>query len=166
MLDSGGAWNLSFTQGQSQQVITMPYQLGDGTLATYVDDEAQALEYPRAGGILGYTVAAGRQEIRVKASASDTILLDAGIKGTSRIHDFVFDAATSTSATYGVAGTFLGFDFTAKTGVNIAARPSSDALRLTQRAHSSTTASSRRLRALTRLSRSTRTAAWTARPST
>jgi hypothetical protein len=120
MLDSGGAWNLSFTQGQSQQVITMPYQLGDATVATYVDDEAQALEYPRAGGIIGYTVAAGRQEIRVKASASDTILLDAGIKGTSRIHNFVFDAATSTSATYGVAGTFLGFDFTAKTGVNIA----------------------------------------------
>ena len=119
MLDSGGAWRLSFSQGQGQQVITMPYQLGDGTAATYVDDEAQALEYPRAGGILGYTVAAGRQEIRVKASASDTILLDAGIKGTSRIHDFVFDAATSTSATYGTAGTFLGFDFTAKTGVNV-----------------------------------------------
>jgi hypothetical protein len=59
----------------------------------------------------GYTVAAGRQEIRVKASASDTILFDAGIKGTSRIHDFVFDAATSTSATYGTAGTFLGFRF-------------------------------------------------------
>jgi hypothetical protein len=119
MLDSGGAWRLAFAQGQGQQVITMPYQLGDGTVATYVDDEAQALEYPRAGGILGYTVAAGRQEIRVKASASDTIFLDAGIKGTSRIHDFVFDAATSTSATYGAAGTFLGFDFTAKTGINI-----------------------------------------------
>jgi hypothetical protein len=119
MLDSGGAWRLSFAQGQSQQVITMPYQLGDGTVATYVDEEAQALEYPRAGGILGYTVAAGRQEIRVKASAADTILLDAGIKGTSRIHNFVFDSASSTSATYGTAGIFLGFDFTAKTGVNI-----------------------------------------------
>lgn len=118
MLDSGGAWRLAFTQGQGQQVITMPFQLGDGTVATYVDDEAQALEYPRAGGVIGYAVAAGRQEIRVKASASDTILLDAGIKGTSRIHDFVFDPATSTSATYGTAGTFLGFDFTAKTGVD------------------------------------------------
>jgi hypothetical protein len=120
MLSSGGAWNLAFAQGLGQQVITMPYQLGDGTVATYVDDEAQSLEYPSVGGIIGYTVLAGRQEIRVKASASDTILFDAGIKGTSRIHNFVFDAATSTSATYGTAGTFLGFDFTAKTGVNIA----------------------------------------------
>jgi hypothetical protein len=119
MLDSGGAWQLSFAQGQGQQVITMPYQLGDGTVATYVDEEAQALEYPSVGGVLGYTVDAGRQEIRVKASASDTILLDAGIKGTSRIHDFVFDSASSTSATYGTAGIFLGFDFTAKTGINI-----------------------------------------------
>jgi hypothetical protein len=119
MLDSGGAWLLSFAQGQGQQVITMPYQLGDGTVATYVDEEAQALEYPSVGGVLGYTVDAGRQEIRVKASASDTILLDAGIKGTSRIHDFVFDSATSTSATYGTAGIFLGFNFTAKTGINI-----------------------------------------------
>jgi hypothetical protein len=119
MLDSGVAWRLSFAQGQGQQVITMPYQLGDGTVATYVDEEAQALEYPSVGGVLGYTVDAGRQEIRVKASASDTILLDAGIKGTSRIHDFVFDSASSTSATYGTAGIFLGFNFTAKTGINI-----------------------------------------------
>jgi hypothetical protein len=119
MLSSGGAWNLAFAQGLGQQVITMPYQIGDGTVATYVDDEAQSLEYPSVGGIIGYTVLAGRQEIRVKASASDTILFDAGIKGTSRIHNFVFDSATSTSATYGTAGTFLGFDFTAKTGVNV-----------------------------------------------
>jgi hypothetical protein len=119
MLDSGGAWRLSFAQGQSQQVITMPYQLGDGIVATYVDDEAQALEYPRAGGILGYTVAAGRQEIRIKASAADTVLLDAGIKGSSRIHNFVFDSATSTSATYGMAGTFLGWVPTLKTGLTL-----------------------------------------------
>jgi hypothetical protein len=119
MLDSGGAWRLSFAQGQGQQVITMPYQLGDGTVATYVDDEAQALEYPRAGGILGYTVAAGRQEIRIKASAADTVLLDAGIKGTTRTHLLTFDPATNISATYGMAGTFLGWVPTLKTGMTL-----------------------------------------------
>jgi hypothetical protein len=119
MLSSGGAWNLAFAQGLGQQVITMPYQLGDGTVATYVDDEAQSLEYPSVGGIIGYTVLAGRQEIRVKASASDTILFDAGIKGTSRIHNFVFDSATSTSATYGMAGTFLGWVPTLQTGLTL-----------------------------------------------
>jgi hypothetical protein len=119
MLSSGGAWNLAFSQGLGQQVITMPCQIGDGTVATYVDDEAQSLEYPRVGGVLGYTVLAGRQEIRVKASASDTILFDAGIKGTSRIHNFVFDSATSTSATYGMAGTFLGWVPTLKTGLTL-----------------------------------------------
>jgi hypothetical protein len=119
MLSSGGAWNLAFAQGLGQQVITMPYQLGDGTVATYVDDEAQSLEYPSVGGVLGYTVLAGRQEIRVKASASDTILFDAGIKGTSRIHNFVFDSATSTSATYGMAGTFLGWVPTLQAGLTL-----------------------------------------------
>ena len=97
----------------------MPYQLGDGTIPTYVDDEAQALEYPRAGGVLGYTVLANRQEIRLKASASDTILLDAGIKGTSRQQDIIIDPSSSTSATYGFAGTFLGWKFTGKTGINV-----------------------------------------------
>jgi hypothetical protein len=119
MLSSGGAWNLSFAQGLGQQVITMPYQIGDGTVATYADDEAQALEYPQVGGVLGYTVLAGRQEIRIKASASDTILFNAGIKGTTRPHNLVFDASTSTSATYGMAGTFLGWVSTLKTGLEL-----------------------------------------------
>jgi|688.fasta_scaffold15675_10 hypothetical protein len=117
MLDSGAAWRLAFSQGQGQQVITMPYQLGDGTIATYVDDEAQALEYPSVGGVLGYSVAAGRQEIRIKASAADTVALDAGIKGTDRTHKIVLDSASSTSATYGFAGTFLGWEITAINGV-------------------------------------------------
>lgn len=119
MLSSGAAWNLAFAQGQGQQVITMPYQLGDGTIATYVDDEAQALEYPRAGGVLGYTVLANRQVIRIKASASDSIILDAGIKGTSREQDIIIDPSSSTSATYGFAGTFVGWKVTGKTGVSM-----------------------------------------------
>jgi|GEM_PF-3190301 len=119
MLDSGAGWRLAFAQGQGQQVITMPYQLGDGTVATYVDDEAQALEYPSVGGVLGYSVQDGRQEIRIKASASDTILLDAGIKGTALPHLLTFDAATNTSATYGMAGTFLGWVPTLKTGLTL-----------------------------------------------
>jgi hypothetical protein len=97
-------------------------------VATYVDDEAQALEYPRVGGILGYTVAAGRQEIRIKASPADTIL-DAGIKGTTRTHLLTFDPATSISATYGMAGTFLGWVPTLKTGLTCAAAPISNAAR-------------------------------------
>jgi len=117
MLDSGAAWRLAFAQGQGQQVITLPYQLGDGTVATYVDDEAQALEYPRVGGVLGYTVQANRQEIRIKASASDTINLSAGIKGTTREHNITIDASSNTGATYGFAGTFLGWKVTGKDGV-------------------------------------------------
>jgi hypothetical protein len=119
MLTSGAAWRLAFTQGQGQQVITMPYQLGDGTIETYVNDEAQALEYPSVGGVLGYTVQAGRQEIRVKASAADNIILDAGIKGTARPHNLVFDAASNASATYGMAGTFFGWVPTLKTGLTL-----------------------------------------------
>ena len=119
MLSSGGAWNLAFAQGLGQQVITMPYQIGDGTVATFVNDQAQSLEYPSVGGIIGYSVAAGRQQIRIKASAADTILFDAGIKGTSRVHDLIFDAATSTAATYGMAGSFSGFDITAKPGLTL-----------------------------------------------
>ena len=119
MLSSGAAWNLAFIQGQGQQVITMPYQLGDGTVATYVDDEAQALEYPRVGGVLGYTVLQNRQEIRIKASASDTMLFDAGIKGTSREQDIIIDPSSNTSATYGFAVIFLGWKFTGKTGINV-----------------------------------------------
>jgi hypothetical protein len=117
MLTSGAAWRLAFVQGQAQQVIAMPYQLGNGTIETYVDDEAQALEYPRVGGVLGYTVLSNRQEIRIKASAADTINLSAGIKGTSRQQDFVIDPASSTDANYGFAGTFLGWKVTGKTGV-------------------------------------------------
>jgi hypothetical protein len=119
MLTSGNAFRLAFAQGAGQQLITMPYQLGNGTIETYVDDEAQALEYPRVGGILGYRVQNNRQEIKLKASSSDTILLDAGIKGTTTPHNFVVDSSSDTNATYGFAGTFLGWDFTAKTGVNV-----------------------------------------------
>jgi hypothetical protein len=119
MLDSGVAWRLAFIQGQGQQVITMPYQLGNGTIATYVDDEAQALEYPRVGGILGYSVQNGRQEIRIKASSTDSIILDAGIKGTTRPHNLVIDSASSTDATYGMAGTFLGWVPTLKSGLTL-----------------------------------------------
>lgn len=120
MLTSGAAWNLALIQGQGQQVITMPYQLGDGTIATYADDEAQALEYPRVGGVIGYTVLANRQEIRIKASAADTINLSSGIKGTTREQDIVVDPSSSTSATYGFAGTFLGWNVTGKTGISMA----------------------------------------------
>jgi hypothetical protein len=119
MLSSGAAWRLAFAQGQGQQVVTMPYQLGDGTIETYVDDEAQALEYPSVGGVLGYSVQAGRQEIRIKASASDTINLNAGIKGTTRAHNLIVDAASDADATYGMEGTFLGWVPTLKTGLTL-----------------------------------------------
>lgn len=119
ILTSGNAFRLSFAQGAGQQLITMPYQLGDGTITTYVDDEAQALEYPRVGGVLGYKVNTNRQEIKLKASSNDTILLNAGIKGTTTPHNFVVDTSSNTSATYGFAGIFLGWNFTAKTGIDV-----------------------------------------------
>ena len=117
VLRTGAAFRIAFTQGQSQQMITMPYQIGDGVTPTYVNDEAQALEYPTVGGVLGYTVLSNRQVIRIKASADDSISLAAGIKGTSRQQDLVIDPASSTDATYGFAGTFLGWKVTGKTGV-------------------------------------------------
>jgi hypothetical protein len=119
MLQSGAAYRMAFTQGAGQQLITMPYQLGDGTITTYVDDEAQVLEYPRVGGVLGYKVNTNRQEIKLKASSNDTILLNAGIKGTTTPHNFVVDTSSNTSATYGFAGIFLGWNFTAKTGIDV-----------------------------------------------
>jgi hypothetical protein len=117
MLASGAAWNLALAQGQGQQVVALPFQLGDGSAVTYIDNEAQSLEYPRPGGVGGYAVAANRQTIRVRAGASDTIRLDAGITGTATVQDFVIDPASSTAATYGFAGTFLGWNVTARTGV-------------------------------------------------
>ena len=114
---SGAAWRLAFIQGQGQQVITTPFQLGDGVTPTYVDDEAQSLEYPSVGGILGYRAQAGRQEIRVRASADDSVYFDAGIKGTERLHNFVMDPATSTEAEYGMKGTFLGWNPVFKSGL-------------------------------------------------
>jgi hypothetical protein len=117
MLQSGAGYRLAFAQGNGQQVVTMPYQLGNGIVTTYVDDEAQSLEYPRVGGIAGYAVSTGRQEIRLKASVSDTIMLDAGIKGTATPQNFIIDSTSDTGATYGMSGTFLGWNPTFKSGL-------------------------------------------------
>jgi hypothetical protein len=117
VLTTGAAYRLAFVQGQAQQLVTMPYQIGNGTIATYVNDEAQALEYPTVKGVLGYSVSANRQEIRIKASASDTISFSAGIKGTTTQQDIIIDPASSTAATYAFEGPFIGWKVTGKTGV-------------------------------------------------
>lgn len=117
MLGSGVGRSLAFPSGQGLQTITMPIRFGDGTRATYVNDQVQAMEYPVPGAVPGYRVTTGRQEIIVRASSADTILLSAGTKGSTTLQKFTVDSASSNSATYGFAGTFFGFDVTAKTGV-------------------------------------------------
>lgn len=118
-LTSGAGHNLAFVQGQGQQVVTMPFQLGDGSVSTYVENQAQYLEYPRLLGVVGYNLADNLQEIKIKASSNDTILFDAGLLGTSTPNKITIDPTSSTSATYGFVGTFIGFNITAKSGIDL-----------------------------------------------
>ncbi len=75
------------------------------------------MEYPVPGAVPGYRVTAGRQELSVNASASDTILFSAGTKGSTTTQKFTVMSGSSTAANYGFAGTFFGFDVTGKTGI-------------------------------------------------
>lgn len=119
VLTTGAGWNLASVQGTSQQIIAMPYQMGNGSTATYVDDESQALEYPAPGTLLGYRVNDDRQEIRIKSASGDTILFNAGIKSVPKPHNLIFDSTTSTSATYGMQGSFIGWTPTFKAGLTL-----------------------------------------------
>jgi hypothetical protein len=108
--DSTGNWGV-------YRFISRPRSIGFLTIICYLPDET-----PVDGSVtpVDFTDITKRGiAYRQTGANTDTILFDAGIKGTSRIHNFVFDSATSTSATYGMAGTFLGWVPTLQAGLTL-----------------------------------------------
>ena len=110
---------LASLQGGGQNLVTLPARIGDGSTATVFSSEGQSLEYPVPGAQRGYAARANDQDLRILASASDVIDLTAGIYATAREQDLTLDASTSASATYGFAGTFIGWNVIWKDGLHV-----------------------------------------------
>lgn len=96
-------------------------QIGDGSFATYFDATASLESFQSAYNSLtqrAVNVTAGDLELRVKASASDTINLTACSIVASQAQNLVIDSGSSTSATYSTAGaSIVGMGVTWKDGV-------------------------------------------------
>jgi hypothetical protein len=109
-------------QGSAQMLGKMDVQIGDGSIKTYFDASASSFEYPSSytsSGVQRYwNVPVSNVNLTIKASASDTINMAAGVIATATKQSFTIDATSSTSATYSFNGTsFVGWDVTWKTGV-------------------------------------------------
>jgi hypothetical protein len=102
------AWDTSIGLGVGMNLVKIPVGFGDGATTTYLDDEAQSLEYPKDGSAPEYAVGAQNQRLTIRTSSSDTIVFSAGVKASSDIQQLYIDPASSLSATYGTAGAFIG----------------------------------------------------------
>lgn len=109
-------------QGEGQLLLRSSIQIGDGSRQTYYNGLGTSIEFPADFVALGkqkfWNVPAEGVEIRVKASATDTIRFGGGaIRGASR-QKFVIDPTSSPSAYYDFAGAvFLGLSVTWQAGI-------------------------------------------------
>lgn len=125
-INSWGTWRWAEVQGSAQILAKSSLQVGDGTNATYFDGAATSLEYPQAFSAsavenwqMFWNANAGSVALSVKASAADTIGMASGVSATDTMQAFTIDAASSTSASYNFAQSFVGWAPTLKTGIDI-----------------------------------------------
>lgn len=125
-MNSWGVFEWAKLNASSQITAKSSLQIGDGTNVTYFDGAAASLEYPQAWSAsqvdnwqMGWNALAGSVALSVKASASDTINLASGVAATDTQQAFTIDAASSTSATYNFAQSFVGWTPTLKTGIAV-----------------------------------------------
>lgn len=82
-------------------------QIGDGTKKTYYDATATLTNFPTAYNSLiqrEVNIGANQLEVRIKASANDTIKEVASATAAPLEQDWIIDSASSTSATYDLTG--------------------------------------------------------------
>lgn len=95
-------------QGAGQALIRAKVQFGDGAVKTYVDTSATSIEFPKPWNsslaLRFWRVPEDVAEIRIKASAADTVRFVASVAATTSSQSFVIDSASSPSATYDFAG--------------------------------------------------------------
>lgn len=107
------------TRKQSTQQVQMrsALQFGDGSAATYVDISGSSIEFPPAFDTSFakrfWQAGANGLDIRVKASASDTMRIRNAVMATETRQSFVIDSGSSASASYDFSGlVVVGFDAT------------------------------------------------------
>ena len=127
LANSWDARNWARLNASSQVISNFPLTLGDGTNQTYFDGAAQSFEFPQAYSLalvdnwqLRWNFDPMAASLAIKASASDTIKLAAGVAATDTLQALTVDAASSTSATYDFGQSFVGWSPTWKTGVTCA----------------------------------------------
>jgi len=122
-LNSWGSVSLADKQGGAQVLGKASVQIGDGAKYTYFDSSASSFEYPLAFSASNaiaqnWNALASSVSVNIKAAATDTINLTAGVLATTLKQALTIDAASDTGATYSVAGTsFVGWAPVWKTGV-------------------------------------------------
>lgn len=117
LMASSFGFRLASLQGNGQNLVTLPVRIGNGSSRTFFSAQGQSLEYPVPGSQLGYSAPANSQDVRVLASATDVIDLNAGIFATQRQQDLTIDPSSSTAATYREAATFIGWNVVWRNGV-------------------------------------------------
>ena len=121
-LGSWGAYRLAELQGSAQVLAKASVRIGDGSSVTVFDSAASSLEYPVAKNSttqLHWNALASSMGITIKASASDTINLAAGVMSASVNQLFTIDAASSGAATYSFSGeSIVGFIPTDNVGLS------------------------------------------------
>lgn len=120
-LESWGVIGLVDKQGTNQIIGKNSVQIGDGSTQTYFKAAAASFEFPTAYSATDqytWNADANSVGIVVKASASDTISLAAGVLATATRQGFTFHADSSGSASYPATGaTLVGFDLTLDTDI-------------------------------------------------
>jgi hypothetical protein len=120
-LESWGVIGLVDKQGTNQIIGKNSVQIGDGSTQTYFKAAAASFEFPTAYSATDqytWNADANSVDIVVKASASDTISLAAGVLATATRQGFTFHADSSGSASYPATGaTLVGFDLILDTDI-------------------------------------------------
>ena len=116
-LTSWGHYNAAKIQGASQVLAMSSMQIGDaGSNTTYFDGAAQALAYPQDWSSvvvpnwqMFWNVTAGAVTLGVRAGASDTVKLAAGVASSDNDQLLTIASDSSASAATDFAQSFAGF---------------------------------------------------------
>lgn len=106
-------------QGASQLVASIPIQIGDGTIPTYLDLSLQSIDTPRLENRLDdYDCAVGLSGITLYTSSSDTVNLASALIGSVSRQYFKFHASAVEPSSFLAAGaTISNRDVTWLTGL-------------------------------------------------
>lgn len=113
-MNGWGFYDQALVQGKGQGINKSGIQLGDGTIESYANFTATSYELDARKDLSDeYT-----NSFIIKASASDSVILESCVIATTNKQYLSIDAASSTSATYSFKGSsIIGWDITWKTGI-------------------------------------------------